>query len=322
MEKLKGFVEHVIFKNAENGYGVINLKVEDMEITCTGIFTNLDEGESIEAEGAYVDHAVYGKQFKVERFAVIAPEDRVAVERYLGSGAVKGVGAALAARIVRHFGDDTFRIIEEEPHRLAEIKGISERKAREIAEQVEEKKDARDAMFFLQKYGISNTLAVKIYKQYGMGLYKIMQENPYRLAEDVSGIGFRIADEIASRIGIHTDSDYRIRSGILYTLLQAGGEGHVFLPQEQLLEKAADMLGLAPEQIEPQITNLAIDRKLVIKQKELDDSRKILCVYSMSAYYAELNCARMLFELQRAFDGAERFTRTELERLERKIEKL
>ena len=177
-------------------------------------------------------------------------------------------------------------------------------------------------MFFLQKYGISNTLAVKIYKQYGMGLYKIMQENPYRLAEDVSGIGFRIADEIASRIGIHTDSDYRIRSGILYTLLQAGGEGHVFLPQEQLLEKAADMLGLAPEQIEPQITNLAIDRKLVIKQKELDDSRKILCVYSMSAYYAELNCARMLFELQRAFDGAERFTRTELERLERKIEKL
>ena len=114
MEKLKGFVEHVIFKNAENGYGVINLKVEDMEITCTGIFTNLDEGESIEAEGAYVDHAVYGKQFKVERFAVIAPEDRVAVERYLGSGAVKGVGAALAARIVRHFGDDTFRIIEEE----------------------------------------------------------------------------------------------------------------------------------------------------------------------------------------------------------------
>jgi exodeoxyribonuclease V alpha subunit len=149
-----------------------------------------------------------------------------------------------------------------------------------------------------------------------------MQENPYRLAEDVSGIGFRIADEIASRIGIHTDSDYRIRSGILYTLLQAGGEGHVFLPQEQLLEKAADMLGLAPEQIEPQITNLAIDRKLVIKQKELDDSRKILCVYSMSAYYAELNCARMLFELQRAFDGAERFTRTELERLERKIEKL
>ncbi|MDE7417236.1 MAG: ATP-dependent RecD-like DNA helicase [Lachnospiraceae bacterium] len=322
MEKLKGFVEHFIFKNAENGYGVINLKVDEMEITCTGTFTNLDEGESIEAEGTYVDHAVYGKQFKVERFEVIAPEDRVAVERYLGSGAIKGVGAALAARIVRHFGDDTFRIIEEEPHRLAEIKGISERKAREIAEQVEEKKDARDAMLFLQKYGISNTLAIKIYKQYGMGLYKIMQENPYRLAEDVSGIGFRIADEIASRIGIHTDSDYRIRSGILYTLLQAGAEGHVFLPEELLLEKAAEMLGLTPEQIEPQITNLVIDKKLVIKEKELENDQKMLCIYGMSFYYAELNCARMLYELQQAFDGAERFTKVELERLEKKIKKL
>ncbi len=322
MDKLKGFVEHIIYKNPQNGYGVINLKVEDMEITCTGIFANLDEGESIEAEGSYIEHAVYGTQFKVERFAVVAPEDKFAVERYLGSGAIKGVGAALAARIVRRFGDDTFRIIEEEPHRLAEIKGISERKAREIAEQVEEKKDVREAMLFLQKYGISNAMALKIYKQYGMGLYKVMQENPYKLAEDVSGIGFRIADEIASRIGIHTDSDYRIRSGILYTLLQAGAEGHVFLPQEMLLEKAAEMLGLTPEQIAPQIANLAIDRKLVIKEKKTDDALRMTCVYGMSYYYAELNCARMLYELQQAFDGAERFTKVEMERLEKKIKKL
>lgn len=322
MDKLKGFVEHIIYKNPQNGYGVINLKVEDMEITCTGIFANLDEGESIEAEGSYIEHAVYGTQFKVERFTVVAPEDKVAVERYLGSGAIRGVGAALAARIVRRFGDDTFRIIEEEPHRLAEIKGISERKAREIAEQVEEKKDVREAMLFLQKYGISNALALKIYKQYGMGLYKVMQENPYKLAEDVSGVGFRIADEIASRIGIHTDSDYRIRSGILYTLLQAGTEGHVFLPEEMLLEKAAEMLGLTPEQIEPQIANLAIDKKLVIKEKKLDDTQKLKCIYGMSYYYAELNCARMLYELQQAFDGAERFTKVEMERLEKKIKKL
>lgn len=322
MDKLKGFVEHIIYKNPQNGYGVINLKVEDMEITCTGIFANLDEGESIEAEGSYIEHAVYGTQFKVERFTVVAPEDKVAVERYLGSGAIRGVGAALAARIVRRFGDDTFRIIEEEPHRLAEIKGISERKAREIAEQVEEKKDVREAMLFLQKYGISNALALKIYKQYGMGLYKVMQENPYRLAEDVSGVGFRIADEIASRIGIHTDSDYRIRSGILYTLLQAGAEGHVFLPEEMLLDKAAEMLGLTPEQIEPQIANLAIDKKLVIKEKKLDDAQKLKCIYGMSYYYAELNCARMLYELQQAFDGAERFTKVEMERLEKKIKKL
>lgn len=317
LEKLKGFVEHIIYKNPENGYGVINLKSEQLEITCTGIFTNLDEGESIEAEGTYVDHAVYGTQFRVEHYCVTAPEDKASMERYLGSGAIKGVGAALAARIVRHFGEDTFRIIEEEPQRLAEVKGISSRKAREIAEQVEEKKDARDAMIFLQNYGISNTMALKIYKQYGMKLYKLMQENPYKLAEDISGIGFRIADEIASRIGIHTDSDYRIRSGILYTLLQAGTEGHVYLPEEMLLERAAGLLGLTAEQIAPQLANLAIDKKLVIKEMA-----SVRCIYSMSSYYAELNCARMLYELQQAFDGAERFTKAELARLEKKIRQM
>jgi exodeoxyribonuclease V alpha subunit len=322
LETLKGFVEHIIYKNPQNGYAVINLMVSDLEVTCTGIFTNLDEGECIEAQGNYIDHAVYGKQFKVENFIVVAPEDRVSVERYLGSGAIKGVGVSLAARIVRRFGDDTFRIIEEEPNRLSEIKGISERKAREIAQQVEEKKDVRDAMIFLQKYGISNTLALKIYKQYGMGLYKIMQENPYKLAEDVAGIGFRIADEIASKIGIHTDSDYRIRSGVLYALLQAGGEGHVFLPEELLLQKASEMLGLTQEQIQPQIDNLAIDKKLVIKVKELEDGSKMKCIYGMSYYYAELNCARMLYELQNAFEGADRFTAVELEQLEAKIRKL
>lgn len=322
LETLKGFVEHIIFRNPQNGYAVINLMAGETEVTCTGIFPGLDEGECIEAEGYYVEHAVYGTQFKAESFRVTPPEDSVAVERYLGSGAIKGVGPSLAARIVRRFGDDTFRIIEEEPHRLAEIKGISERKAREIAEQAEEKKDMRDAMIFLQKYGISNTLALKIYKQYGMGLYKVMQENPYRLAEDVTGIGFRIADEIASKIGIHTDSDYRIRSGMLYTLAQAGAEGHVYLPEEMLLSRAAALLELTPEQIQPQIANLAIDKKLVIKEKELEGGGKQKCVYGMSSYYAELNCARMLCELQNVFEGAGRFTEAELSRLEKKIQLL
>ena len=321
MYSIKGFVEHIIFKNQQNGYGVINLVVQENEITCTGIFNQLDEGECIEAEGEYVDHAVYGKQFKVSSFKIVAPEDAVAVERYLGSGAIKGIGAALAARIVRHFGEDTFRIIEEEPHRLAEIKGISKNKAREIAEQVEEKKDVREAMIFLQKYGISNTLSIKIYKQYGMGLYKIMQENPYKLAEDVSGIGFKIADEVASKIGIHTDSDYRIRSGILYTLMQAGIDGHVYLPQELLLNRAAQILSLKPEQIQAQVSNLAMDKKIVIKEKDLQGEKE-KCIYSVPGYYAELNCARMLFELQRAFDGADMLTLTEKHMVEKKISKL
>ena len=317
METIKGFVEHIIYKNPQNGYGVINITSEGAEITCTGIFAGLDEGECIEANGAYVEHAVYGMQFKVDSFCVVVPEDAESVERYLGSGAIKGVGVALAARIVRRFGDDTFRIIEEEPHRLAEIKGISEKKAREIAEQVEEKKDVREAMIFLQKYGISNTLAIKIYDQYGTKLYGIMQENPYKLAEDIAGVGFRIADEIASKIGIHTDSDFRIRSGILYTLVQAGAEGHVYLPEGILLDRAAQMLGLSTEQIEPQIPNLAIDKKLVIKEKAGEK-----CVYSMNLYYAELNCARMLTELQRAFGDADRMGASELARLPQKLEEL
>lgn len=144
----------------------------------------------------------------MESYAIKAPQDIVSIERYLGSGAIKGVGAALAARIVRRFKEDTFRIIEEEPERLAEIKGISERKAQEIAEQTEEKRELRQAMIFLQNYGISLTLAVKIYQTYQLDMYRIIQENPYKLAEDVTGVGFKIADEIAHKVGIHMDSRF------------------------------------------------------------------------------------------------------------------
>ncbi len=318
LETIKGFVKHIIFKNPQNGYIIFKLVSEETEITCKGTLVQLDEGEFIEAEGEYEDNAKYNEtQFNVKSFHAAAPDDAAAAERYLGSGAIKGVGAALAARIVRRFGNDTFRIIEEEPHRLAEVKGISEKKAREIAEQVEEKKDAREAVVFLQKYGISNALAVKIYNYYGMGLYKIMRENPYKLAEDIAGVGFRTADEIASKIGIHVDSDYRMRSGMLYILLQAGAEGHTYLPEELLLERSADMLGLSPQVLSPQLPNLAIDKKIVIKEK--DGGR---CIYGMSAYYAELNCARMLYELQQAFGDADRLTGAELDRISEKLKRL
>lgn len=316
LETIKGFVEHIIFKNPQNGYTVLRLESGGQNITCTGVFARLDEGECVELDGEYVEHAAYGRQFAARDFRVTVPEDSDAIEHYLGSGAIKGVGAALAARIVRRFGSDTFRVIEEEPHRLAEVKGISDKKAREIAEQVEDKKDARAAMVFLQKYGISNTLAAKIYKSYGMGLYNIMKENPYKLAEDITGVGFRTADEIASKIGIHVDSEYRIRSGLMYILSQAGAEGHTYLPAELLLERSSDMLGITAEQIEPQISNLAVDRKIVIKE----NGGK--CVYSVSAYYAELNCARLLHELQQAFDGADRLTEIELGRLSDKLKGL
>ncbi|MDE7022082.1 MAG: ATP-dependent RecD-like DNA helicase [Lachnospiraceae bacterium] len=295
MEKVKGYIDHIIYRNTDNGYTVLNLISDEEEITCVGTFRTIDKGENIEAEGSYTSHPVYGEQFKVENYQITAPDDTLSMERYLGSGAIKGVGEALASRIVKKFGKETFRIIEEEPERLAEVKGISERKAKEIAVQVYEKRDARDAMTFLQKYGISNTLAIRIYEAYGMNLYGVMKENPYQLAEDIDGIGFRIADAIASKIGIHTDSDYRIRSGLLFTLLQAGAEGHCYLPESLLLRKAGELLELEPSLMEAQLQNLAMDKKIVIKMpEEGSGDRK---VYGMTYYYAELNCAKMLHDL-------------------------
>ena len=288
MDNITGYVDHIVYQNSDNGYTVMALVAEGEEVTCVGMCKGLGQGENISAEGEYIEHPVYGRQFKIQTYETVAPTDRAGMERYLGSGAIRGVGEALAARIVKKFGDDTFRIIEEEPERLAEVKGISERKAQEIAVQMEEKKDLREALVYLQQYGISNTLAVKIYNTYGMEMYSVMRENPYRLAEDVSGVGFRIADEIAGRIGIHTDSDYRIRSGILYTLLQAVGEGHCFLPLELLLRRASELLGVSEENIRPQVDNLIMDRKLVAKGDAL---------FAAAYYYAELNCANMLRNL-------------------------
>lgn len=295
METIKGFIEHIIYRNADNGYTVLNLVSGGEEITCVGFFKTMDQGETIEAQGNYTAHPMYGEQFKIEKYQIVAPEDAESIERYLGSGAIKGVGAALAGRIVKCFGSDTYRIIEEEPERLAEVKGISERKAREIAASVYEKRDAREAMTFLQKYGISNTLAIRIYEYYGMNLYGILKENPYQMAEDIHGIGFKIADEIAAKIGIHTDSDYRIRSGILYTLMLAGGEGHCYLPQDILLSKASELLGLDAGIMEPHLGNLAMDRKLIIKRSA--DGEGMCKVYAPTYYYAELNCAKMLHDL-------------------------
>lgn len=319
METIKGFIEHIIYRNTDNGYTVLNLLSGEDEITCVGFFKTSDQGETIEAEGNYIIHAVYGEQFKIERYRIVPPDDVVSIERYLGSGAVKGVGEALAARIVKRFGADTYRIIEEEPERLAEIKGISERKAREIAAAVYEKRDAREAMSFLQKYGISNALAFRIYEAYGARVYGILKENPYQLAEDIHGIGFKIADEIAAKIGIHTDSDFRIRSGILYTLMLAGGEGHCYLPKNILLKRAGELLGLDAEVMEPQLGNLAMDKKLVIKMPGTGEEENR--VYASTYYYAELNCAKMLHGLNISAEE-EQLLPSEEESIETKIERL
>ena len=315
MEKITGYIDHIIFRNEDNGYTVFQLNNEEGELTCVGKFSYIGEGEFLELEGDYTMHPSYGMQLQVTNHRIKEPEDRESIERYLGSGAVKGIGPALAGKIVAKFGEDTFRIMEEEPERLAEIKGISERKAREICVQVEEKKDLRQAMIYLQKYGISIHLAVKIYQKYGLGTYSVLEENPYKLADDIEGVGFRTADEIASRIGIHTDSDFRIQSGIFYTLLQSVQEGHVYLEENVLSERAAQLLEVELKDIEKYLMDLAMAKKVVLKQ----DGEKVR-VYPAQYYYMEMNTARMLKELNINYDEPDDLIRRRIDKLEEETE--
>ena len=310
-------MDHIIFRNEENGYTVLNLKMKGTELTCVGTLPAIGEGELIEAVGTETEHSVYGRQFRIESYETKVPEDSAALERYLGSGAIKGVGAALAARIVRRFKTETLRIIQEEPERLAEVKGISERKAREIAAQVAEKAEMQNAMIFLSQYGISLALGAKIYHQYGDGLYRILKENPYKLAEDIQGVGFKMADEIAAKIGIVADSEYRIRSALLYILSQASAQGHMFLPENILTAKAQELLGIHVEDMSKYLMDLSIERKIVVKERELPDGENQKLVYAGQYYYLELNSARMLHELNIVCEDDKDLVRRKLEQIEK-----
>ncbi len=292
MEKIKGYVEHIIFQNKENGYTVMDLDCDGESVMCVGYAASVSEGELLLIEAEEVINPTYGPQYQIREYEILPPEDIKAIERYLASGAIKGIGAAMAARIIKKFGEDTFRIIEEEPERLSEIKGISEKKAQEIAVQMTDKRDLRAVMMQLQKYGITYQLAMKLYGQYGLKINSIIEENPYRIAEEVQGIGFLKADEIARQIGIGGNSEFRIRSGIFYVLQRAAGEGHMYLPQSMLLSQAEKLLGVNMQEIEHFLLDLCIDKKIYIKQIEEE-----IRVYAAQNYFIEMNVARMLGDL-------------------------
>ncbi len=292
MEERNGYVEHIVFRNVENGYTVFEFACEDgdEEIleTCVGTFPFINEGEYMVLYGNVVTHPTYHKQFKVEKSESRDPDDVVSMLRYLGSGAIKGIGGGLAKRITDKFGDRTFEIIEREPERLSEVKGISEKKAADIASQFEEKREMRNALLFLQQYGISNQLAVKIYKTYREDLYGIIKNNPYKLAEDIRGVGFKIADNIALKTGLDMDSDFRVRAGILYVLGLGGNSGHIYLPEELLYRNCVEFLGVGVEQLMSMIDEMEFDKSIV------RDGDKI---YLPNLYYSEMNCARMLLDI-------------------------
>lgn len=293
MKVFKGYIDRVVFYNSSNGYGVIELSTEDEDIMCVGIFAGISQGENVEVKGEWVDHPTYGVQLKCSEIKVIPVTEEMDIERYLASGAIKGVGPTLAKRIIKKFGKDTLRIIDEEPERLVEIKGISERIAREIATQVEEKRDIREALMKLQKYGISNNMAMKLYDRYGGAVVEIIEANPYKLAEEVDGIGFKKADEIAANIGISVDSKFRIKSGIIYALAQSSIEGHVYLPKDVLIINAYEILGIPESLIENEIDEMIILREVISSRNEQKEN----CIYLTSMYNEELSISRMLYEI-------------------------
>lgn len=310
----EGYVERITFRNEDNGYTVFFLvdSEENEEVCCVGEFSYIAEGLYFKVQGREVIHKTYGPQIHVESYEEKQPSDSVAVERYLGSGAIKGIGPALAARIVKRFGEDTISVIEREPERLAEVKGISEKSAIRVAEQFNEKRQMRQAMLFLQNYGISMNMAVKIYKHYGERMYEVLQKNPYRLAEDIHGIGFKIADGIAKQAGFLQDSEYRIQAGLLYALQQSGNQGHCYLPEKQLIQIASELLYVEQDLVSECLENMTLDKDLIVQ--EYGGQRR---VYTSNLYYMELNCARMLLDLNISYNMEE----TVLEQMLRRVER-
>lgn len=318
MEQREGYIEHIKFRNPDNGYTIFTLSMagDEEELTCVGSFPVISEGEYVAVEGNMTVHSLYGEQMQVTGFTVSIPKDSLSMERYLGSGAIKGIGLTMASRIVQKFGDATFRIIEREPERLAEIKGISERMARDIYAQFKEKQGMREAMMYLQRYSITGVLAVKIYKQYGAEMRNVLESDPYRLTEDISGVGFKTADVIAMSMGIQADSENRIRAGILYALQLAAQYGHVYLPEPELYRYCIELLGVPYELLEHIVAELTIDRKLIVKVKETADGGEERQVYAAVSYFTELGVARMLHDLNFRDDISDQAVARQLTKIE------
>lgn len=322
LRELEGIVDNIIYRSEETGYTVFELAVKGQSkpVTCVGGFSFISEGVNLLITGRDKRHPVYGDQVEVVSYTEREPQDAAAMERYLASDAIKGVGKKMAARIVERFGDDTFRIIEEEPEALVDIKGISERIAREISGQFEKQREIRQSMMFLQKYGINGNLANKIFKQYGREASNIITRNPYKLAEDIKGIGFKTADELAMRVGIDTNSVYRIRAGIIYELSLGEVGGHTYLPEDRLIEATGQLLGASREEIERQLDKLIVDGEVIAKQRDyvantVTPDIPPRCVYRAVFYYMELNVARMLHDLNVKY-------KIDIDKLEKQINKI
>jgi len=297
--KLKGTIEHIIFQNTENGYTVVSLDVQNTLYTAVGIFPPVAEGDEVELEGELKQNSKYGEQFAAEDVKTILPESEEGIKRYLASGLFRGIGEKTAQAIVSKFGTSTLRIIEQAPERLSEVKGISVAKASELAKAFSAIRGMQDSMVFLKQYEISTTLAIKIFKFYGTETKEIVSDNPYCLVNDIEGVGFLTADRIAARMGIATDSVFRVRAGIAYILADvAGQEGHTFLPRDVCMESVKRLLNIDDDKL---ISDTIEDLMFadMIKQFSFDDETLLLA--EAKAYNTERSIAQKMIRLNNEF---------------------
>ncbi|MTI71994.1 MAG: ATP-dependent RecD-like DNA helicase [Firmicutes bacterium] len=313
MVTVEGTVEEIIFQNESNGYTVAILETSDDVVTIVGIIPILNIGETLKIEGEWERHPNYGQQLKVETYSMVVPATLNGIIKYLSSGMIPGIGPKTAEKIVEKFGKDSLDILQYNPHKLKVIEGIGEKKAEKVAEAFHEQRELRDVMIFLQSYGISANYGIKIFKKYGDETIKKVKENPYRLTEDVFGIGFKMADKIAQNMGINFNSKYRVNAGIKYVLMDFSSSGHTYVPKEQLIKKAEELLELKKEAVEDGLSNLAL--KHDIKLENIDGE---ICVYYMPFFYAETSVSQKILELSNAeVNGIDIETEIEVKELEK-----
>ena len=296
MIELKGQVERITYHNAENGYTVLRLSVRDHAdlITAVGIMAEPAQGEMLTLEGRWEENAKYGMQFHIYKCESTLPATVTGIEKFLGSGLIRGIGPAMAKKIVDKFGEETIPILDDEPARLAEIKGISENKAETIAESWREQREIREVMVFLQSYGIGTGYAMRIFRQYGAGTVAVLKDNPYRMAIDIPGIGFTIADRIAQKLGISSDSPMRVRAGVQHVLNQLIAEGHVYAPAEILAAHSAQTLQVKLEMAREGIEQARLAEEIIVERFDDMEGKEQEAVYLPAFHYAEVSSARNL----------------------------
>ncbi|WP_343101861.1 ATP-dependent RecD-like DNA helicase [Romboutsia sp. MSSM.1001216sp_RTP31141st1_G3_RTP31141_220114] len=292
MERLEGMISDIVFKNEDNGYTIAHLANSDNEVVIVGCMPTLSVGESIEVEGKWTNHKTYGTQFEVNKFMPVTPTSLEGIYVYLSSGMIHGIGEKMAKKIVDKFGVSTLDIIQNNPHRLSEVDGIGQKKIDQIVKSYEENRELRNIIIELSPYGITPNYCMKIYKKYKNKAIEVINKNPYKLAEDIRGVGFKIADNIASKIGIEKNSKDRVSQGILYTLNQSLGNGHTYLPENILIQEAIKLLDVKGELVKECILELAYDQKIHIEKK---DNQHL--IYLIPYYLSENGVCKQIIKL-------------------------